>query len=89
MALRRWKRLGVALVKVTAAGVGLVVAGSLQLALRVRDLHLETLACSRLLGDRAECLQGRCLLLDLEGCGIAPFGQALARLLADLRRTVL
>ena len=64
-------------------GVRLVVAGPVRLALGVAHLDLETLARSGLLRDRAEGLERRRLLLDLERRGRAPLGQRSARLVAD------
>ena len=53
------------------ARVRLVVAGSLERGLLIPDLDLEALASARLLGDRAERIEGAGLLLDLEGGCVA------------------
>ena len=65
------------------AGVGLVVAGAFEGDLLGLHLDLESLAGTRLLGDRPEGLEGARLLFDLERGGVPQAGQGLARLLAD------
>src|SRR5512140_1028402 len=58
---------------------GLVVAGTLEGALLVPNLHLQPLAGTRLLGDRSERLEGAGLLLDVERGGVAQRRQRLRR----------
>ena len=69
-------------------GVGLVVARPVELLLGVRDLDLEALAGSRLLGDRPERLERGRLLLDLERRGVAAGRQHVELLVAHEARQV-
>src|SRR5918993_1022953 len=62
------------------ARVGLVVASPFLLTLGVVDLDLEPLPGPGLLRDRAERVERRGLLLDLQRRGVAHLGQPLARL---------
>src|SRR5439155_14864069 len=67
----------------TGTGVGLVIARSFERVLLISDLDLESLAGARLAGDRPERVESARLLFDLEGRGIADWGERLAWLLAD------
>ena len=60
-------------------GVGFVITSLVDESLRIVDLDLQTLARTRLLGDRPQMLERSGLLFDLEGRGVAERRQRFRR----------